>query len=109
LTVTTPAGSKSDDVLVTPTVDRVSIGTAKWKAGDMRINGTGSFLGATVTIRSGSPTGPAISVAQVVAAAPPGIGEYDVRLRNAAAPAVRPNVIYIESNQGGTAGPFTVS
>jgi hypothetical protein len=109
LTVTTAAGSKTDDVLVTPTVDRVSIGTAKWKAGDMRITGTGSFLGATVTIRSGSPTGPAISVAQVVAAAPPGIGEYDVRLRNAAAPAVRPNVIYIESNQGGTAGPFTVS
>ena len=109
LTVTTAAGSKSDTVLITPTVDRVTIGTAKWKAGDFRITGTGSFVGATVIIHSGSPTGPALTSAAITAAAPPGIGEFDVRLRNAAAPATRPNVIYIESNQGGTAGPFTVS
>jgi hypothetical protein len=109
LTVTTATGSKTDDVLVTPSVDRVTIGTARWKAGDMRITGTGSFVGATITIHADSPTGPVLTATPVVAAAPPGIGDYDVRLRNAAAPATRPNVIYIESNQGGTAGPFTVS
>lgn len=109
LTVTTAGGSKIDDVLIMPSVDRVTIGTAKWKAGDFRVTGTGSFLGATVLVRSGSPTGPVIASAAVTAAAPPAIGGFDLRLRNGAAPAVNPTIIYIESNQGGTAGPFTVS
>ncbi|MEV4642036.1 fibronectin type III domain-containing protein [Actinoplanes sp. NPDC049548] len=110
LTVTTAAGSKSDDVLVTPAVDRVSIGTAKWKAGDFRVTGTGSFVGATVLFHAGSLSGPVLGSIGVTPAAPPLIGgEYDLRLRNAAAPATRPTVIYIESDQGGVAGPFTVS
>jgi len=109
LTVTTAAGSTSDDVLITPAVDRVAIATAKWKAGNFRVTGTGSFVGATVLIHSGSPTGPVLTSAPITAAAPPGIGDFDVRLRNGTAPATRPTVIYIESNQGGVAGPFTVS
>jgi hypothetical protein len=109
LTVTTAAGSKTDDVLITPSVDRVTIGTSRWKAGDFRVTGTGSFVGATVLIHRGSPTGPVIASTTVVAAAPPGIGDFDLRLRNGAAPAASPGIIYIESNQGGTAGPFTVS
>ncbi|NMO54613.1 hypothetical protein HH310_25940 [Actinoplanes sp. TBRC 11911] len=109
LTVTSPAGSKSDDVLVTPAVDRVTIGTAKWKANDFRITGTGSFVGATVLVHVGSLASPAIASGTVVAAAPPGIGDIDIRLRNGAAPATRPTVIFIESNRGGVAGPFTVS
>jgi hypothetical protein len=90
-------------------VDRVTIGTAKWKANDFRITGTGSFVGATVLIHVGSLASPAIASGAVVAAAPPGIGDIDIRLRNGAAPATRPTVIYIESNRGGVAGPFTVS
>jgi hypothetical protein len=109
LTVTTAAGSKSDTVLITPTVDRVSIGTAKWKAGDFRITGSGSVIGATVLIHSGSLAGPVLTATTIVAAAPPATGDFDVRLRNAAAPATRPTVIWIESNQGGVSGPFTVS
>ncbi|WP_127505594.1 fibronectin type III domain-containing protein [Actinoplanes solisilvae] len=109
LTVTTASGSKTDTVLVTPSVDRVTITTARWKAGDFRVSGSGSFLGATVIIHAGSPTGPVLTTAAVVAAAAPAIGEYEVRLRNGAAPAANPGVLYIESNQGGTFGPFTVS
>ena len=110
LTVTTAAGAKSDDVLVTPTVDQVTIGTAKWKTGDFRVTGTGSFVGATVIIHSGSLAGPVLGSFPVTAAAPPAtVGDIDARLRNAAAPATRPTTISIESNQGGTAGPFTVS
>ena len=47
---------------------------------------------------------------QVVAAAPPATGgEYDFRLRNGAAPATNPGSIYVESDGGGVAGPFTVA
>jgi hypothetical protein len=109
LTVTNPAGSTSDTVLVTPTVDRVTIGTAKWKAGDFRVTGTGSVVGATVIVHAGSLAGPVLTATTVVAAAPPAIGDFDGRPRNAAAPATSPGVIWIESNQGGVAGPFTVS
>ena len=110
LTVTTTAGSKSDDVLISPARDQVSVATARWKAGDFRVSGTGSATGAVVTIRSGSLAGPVLTTVAVTAAAPPAIGgSFDARLRNAAAPATRPTTIYIESNQGGTAGPFTVS
>ncbi|BFU42633.1 fibronectin type III domain-containing protein [Krasilnikovia sp. MM14-A1004] len=104
LTVTTAAGSKSDDVLITPTVDRVTIGTAKWKTGDFRITGSGSFVGATLSLHSGSLAGPVLGTTTITAA-----GDYDLRLRDGQAPSSRPAVIYIESNQGGVAGPFTVS
>lgn len=110
LTVTNEAGTKTDTVLVTPSVDRVAVGTARWKAGDFRITGSGSSVGATVTIHAGSLSGPVLGAAPVTAAAAPATGgEYELRLRNAAAPATRPTVIWIQSNQGGTAGPFTVS
>jgi hypothetical protein len=110
LTVTTAAGTKTDDVLIIPAFDQVSIGTAKWKAGDFRVTGTGSTVGAVITIHSGSLAGPVLTAVSVTAAAPPALGgDFDVRLRNAAAPATRPTTISIESNQGGTAGPFTVS
>jgi hypothetical protein len=86
---------------LTPT-DRVTIATAKWKAGDFRVTGTGSVSGASVTIRSGSPTGASLGNAAVVA------GAYDLRARNGAAPATRPATIYAVSDQGGVAGPFVV-
>ncbi|WP_412753404.1 fibronectin type III domain-containing protein [Krasilnikovia sp. M28-CT-15] len=104
LTVTTANGSKSDDVLITPTVDRVTIGTARWKAQDFRVTGTGSFVGATLLIHSGSLSGTVLGTITVTAA-----GDYDLRLRDGLAPTSRPGVIYIESNQGGVTGPFTVS
>lgn len=110
LTVTTTGGSKTDTVLVTPAVDQVAVGTAKWKAGDFRITGVDSLVGTVITIHSGSLNGPVLTTVAVTAAAPPATGGvFDARLRNGAAPASRPATIAIESNQGGTTAPFPVS
>jgi hypothetical protein len=88
--------------------DAVTIGTAKWKAGDFRVTGGASVVGAVVSLRVGSPTAPAIATATVTAAAAPQAGGvFDLRARNGAAPATRPATIYVTSNKGGTAGPFS--
>jgi hypothetical protein len=108
----TTYGAESTSASATPTkvTDRVTIGTAKWKSGDFRVTGTASVVGATVTIRAGSPTGQSLGQAAVTAAAPPATGgEYDLRLRNGAAPATNPGTIYAVSSGGGVAGPFTVA
>lgn len=107
LTVTTADGSKTDDVRVTPQRDTVGIATAKWKAGDFRITGAGSVVGATITAHSGSLAGPVLGRAPVTAGAPAGV--FSLRLQGAAAGATRPATIWIESTLGGTAGPFTVA
>jgi hypothetical protein len=91
-----------------PSGDSVTIATARWKAGDFRVSGTGSVVGATVSLRIGSPTAPAIATQQVVAAPPAAGGAFDFRLRGAAAQNSRPSTIYVTSDRGGVAGPFTV-
>jgi fibronectin type III domain protein/chitobiase/beta-hexosaminidase-like protein len=103
---------------LTPTkvTDTVSIATARWKSGDFRVTGTASLVGAIVTIRPTVPTTGAIDrtkslgATQVVPAAAPATGgTYDIRMRNANAPATNPAKIYVESDSGGVAGPFVVS
>ncbi|MFD1946929.1 fibronectin type III domain-containing protein [Nocardioides aestuarii] len=94
--------------------DRITISTARWKSGDFRVVGTGDLLGAVIQlhrVNADGSIGPAITgaTAQVVAAAPPGIGDWDIRLRNGAAPATNPGRIYARSSAGGVAGPFNVS
>jgi len=107
LTVTTANGVKTDDVVITPASDVVTITSAKWKPGDLRVIGTATTVGAIVTIRSAS--GIVYGVASVTAAAPPAVGGvYDFRLR-VNVPATNPQTVYVDSNRGGTAGPFTVS
>jgi hypothetical protein len=49
------------------------------------------------------------ATAPVVAAAPPGIGDWTIRLRDAAAGTSNPGRILVKSDKGGQAGPFTVS
>jgi hypothetical protein len=90
-----------------PTGDTVAIATAKWKAGDFRVSGSGTVAGATLSLRIGSPNAPAIGTAPVVAAPPAAGGAFDFRLRNGAAPTQRPAAIYVTSDKGGVAGPFT--
>ena len=90
-----------------PTGDTVTIATAKWKAGDFRVTGSGTVAGAIVSLRIGSATAPAIGTAQVVAAPPAAGGAFDFRLRNGAAPTQRPSSIYVTSDKGDVAGPFT--
>ena len=36
-------------------------------------------------------------------------GAWDLRLRNGAAPRTNPGTVHVDSNLGGTAGPFTVT
>ncbi|HEV7884678.1 MAG TPA: fibronectin type III domain-containing protein, partial [Solirubrobacteraceae bacterium] len=91
-----------------PTGDAITIATAKWKAGDFRVSGSGSVVGATVSLRVGSPTAPVIGTAPVDAAPPAAAGTFDVRLRGAAAQNTRPSTVYVTSDRGGVAGPFTV-
>lgn len=108
-------GAASDAVTVSTqaAADRITISSAKWKAGDFRVVGTGDNLGATVQVyrvnADGTP-GAAITgmTAQVVAAAPPGIGDYSIRARTNV-PTTNPGRIIVKSTGGGVAGPFTVS
>jgi hypothetical protein len=99
----------------TKVTDRVTIGTAKWKTGDFRVTGTGSLVGAIVTVRPATAAGAidrtkSLGTAQTVPAAPPATGgTYDIRLRNANAPATNPGKIFVESDSGGVAGPFVVA
>ncbi|MEO5834593.1 MAG: fibronectin type III domain-containing protein [Nakamurella sp.] len=111
LTVTSAGIVKTDVVLVTPKSDQVQFATAKWKLGDFRITGGGSVAGATVTLRRGSATGPVLATAILAAAVAPATGgTFDIRIRSTGAPFnTNPGPIWIDSNLGGVAGPFTVS
>lgn len=108
-------GPESAKITLTPTVvtDRITITTARWRSGDFRVDGTGSEVGATVTVYFAGTNGPGApvpnAIGTVVAAAPPGIGDYSIRLRNNNAPGTNPGRIYVKSSSGGIAGPFTVS
>jgi hypothetical protein len=109
-------GLESDKVgPLTPTAvtDHVTIGVARWKTGDFRVTGTGSVVGATVTVHpqldGAIDTSRSLGSAAVVSVGAPTGGEYDVRLRNGAAPTTNPGRIYVKSTGGGVAGPFVVA
>jgi Fibronectin type III domain len=112
VTATNPAGSTtsaaSANFTTQPATDRVTITTARWKAGDFRVSGTGSVNGGTVQIYRANADGTigtqTIGTPTAIAA-----GVYDIRLRNGAAPATNPGRIFVKSNGGGVAGPFTVT
>jgi hypothetical protein len=104
-----PESDKTEQLTPTQLTDRVTIGVARWKSGDFRVTGTVTAPGAIITVHT-SATGPAIGSATATAAAAPETGgEYDIRLRNGAAPATRPAQIWVKSNGGGVAGPFAVA
>ncbi|MET3936523.1 chitobiase/beta-hexosaminidase C-terminal domain-containing protein [Arthrobacter sp. OAP107] len=110
LTVTVGTTVRTDEVKVIPVTDRVTIGVAQWKTGDLRVDGTSSVVGGTVTVRVGGPTGRVLGQAAVTAAAAPATGGvYSLRLRNAAAGTTNPGNVWVESTLGGTAGPNAVA
>jgi len=111
-------GTSAESAKVTVTTDQatdsITITSAKWKSGDFRIVGTGNQVGAIVQayrVNADGSLGTAISgaTAQVVAAAPPGIGDWNIRMRNTATVPTNPGRIIVKSDKGGQAGPFTVS
>lgn len=110
LTVIAGGSTRTDEVKVVPVPDRVTISQAQWKTGDLRIDGTSTVVGGTITVRVGGPTGRILGTAPVTAAAAPATGGvYALRLRNAAAGTSNPGTVWIESTVGGTAGPTTVA
>jgi hypothetical protein len=99
---------------LTPTAitDRITIGRAQWKTGEFRVEGTGSVVGAVVTIRPANADGTidrtrSLGSGTVVNGLEG--GTYAIRLRDNAAPRTNPGRIYVESNMGGVAGPTTVT
>lgn len=105
-----PASVRSAVLTPTAVTDTVTIASARWKSGDFRVSGSGSAVGATVTVRQGSATGTVLGTGTVVAAAAPATGgSYDLRFRSTAAPTKNPGTIYVTSDKKGTAGPFTVT
>ncbi len=109
-----PESTLYGPLVPTRVTDTVTIGTAKWKAGDFRVTGSDSLVGAIVTVRPALANGTidrtrSLGSAQVVPAAAPATGgTYDIRMRNANAPATNPGRIFVESDSGGVAGPFVV-
>jgi Chitobiase/beta-hexosaminidase C-terminal domain/Fibronectin type III domain len=102
LAVTVNGTTKTDLVQITPRSDVVTISTAKWKAADFRISGTGSTVGSVITIRT-AVTGQVYGSATVDAT-----GAFDLRLRTGV-PTTRPPAIIAESNMGGASTPFNVA
>jgi hypothetical protein len=108
-----PESTPFGGLVPTKLTDSVTIGTSKWKSGDFRVTGSGSAVGAFVEVRNATATGPGTTVlarGQIEPpVAPATVGTYDIRVRNAAAPALNPGKIYVVSENGGVAGPFTVA
>jgi hypothetical protein len=105
-----PESTEQGPFVPTKLTDTVTIGTAKWKVGDFRITGSGSAVGAFLEVHSGTPTGPLLARGQVEPpVAPATVGTYDIRARASNAPAANPGKIYVVSENGGVAGPFTVT
>jgi hypothetical protein len=110
-----PESNKVGPLSPTAITDRVTIGRAQWKVGEFRITGTGSVANAIVTVRYAKADGTIdrlrapLGTATVINAGTPAGGDYELRLRNGAAPATNPGRIFVESNMGGIAGPATVT
>ena len=92
--------------------DQVTISSGRWKSTEFRVVGTGTLIGASIQLHQvktdGTP-GAAIAgaVAPVVAGAVPGVGDWEVRLRNGATPP-NPGRVIAVSNGGGQSAPFTL-
>jgi hypothetical protein len=110
-----PPSTEQGPFVPTKVTDSVTIGTAKWKTGDFRVTGSGSAVGALLEVRNANSTGTAPGTTVLARGqveppvAPATVGSYDIRARNAAAPATNPGKIYVVSENGGVAGPFTVT
>ncbi len=111
---TGPESSPNLTQATTPAQDHITITSAKWKANDFKVVGTGDKVGAIIQlyrVNADGSLGAAIpgATAQVVAAAPPGIGDWTIRLRNAAAGNANPGRIIAKSDGGAITAPFTVT
>ncbi len=110
LTVTDETVIKTDEVTVTAIADAVTAVGPKWKAGDFRVSGTATTIGATVTVRSANNPALVLGTAPVTAAAAPATGgTWTLRVRTGSAATTNPGRIFADSSMGGTAGPVVVA
>ncbi|MCW2581225.1 MAG: hypothetical protein JWQ53_15 [Klenkia sp.] len=106
---TGPASAAVSVTPVRPAVDTLTVTRATWKAGDLRIEGTGTVPGATITIRTGGPTGTVLGTAVVGAPAAGAVsGTWTFRLRTAAVN-TRPAAVAVTSSGGGVVSPVTLA
>ncbi|MEU4089998.1 fibronectin type III domain-containing protein [Streptomyces aureus] len=105
--------SSSTPVEVTPkapAVDKLVITLAKWKSGDLRLEGTGSLPGASLTLRIGGPNGEVFASDVIVQPPAAGAvnGTWSLRLRTGPATVKNPSPVYISSDKGGVLASVTV-
>lgn len=106
---TGPASPATSVTPARPAVDTVTVTRASWKTGDLRIEGTGSVPGATITIRTGGPGGTVLGTAVVgTPAAGAASGTWSFRLRTAAV-TTRPAAVAVTSSGGGVVSPVTLA
>ena len=107
---TLSAASNSVPVTTTAATDRITVGGARYRAGDrLEISGTGTQQGVTVRVYNGAVGDKTrlIGTATVTNAVAPATGiTWDLRLRGNTVPA-GVTTLWVESSGGGTAGPVT--
>ncbi|MFE2585036.1 fibronectin type III domain-containing protein [Streptomyces sp. NPDC059378] len=106
-------GASSAPVEVTPAVpavDKLAITLAKWKSGDLRLEGTGSIPGASLTLRVGGPGGQVFAANVIVQPAAAGAvnGTWSLRLRTGLGTVTNPSPVYISSDKGGVLDKVTL-
>ncbi|MFN0026395.1 MAG: fibronectin type III domain-containing protein [Acidimicrobiales bacterium] len=110
LAVTVGPVTRSDTVTVTSQPDAVTITLARYRAGELRLNGTGTVATTVLRFHTGGTTlptglnGPLLAGAAVTWTAPATAGApwtWDVRIRNFAG--ANPGRITVESRLGGVA------
>ncbi|MFI0959980.1 fibronectin type III domain-containing protein [Streptomyces sp. NPDC021080] len=99
-------GASSTPVEVTPkapAVDKLAITLAKWKSGDLRLEGTGSVPGASLTLRIGGPDGQVFASNVIVQPPAAGAvnGTWSLRLRTGPGTVTNPSPVHISSDKGG--------
>ncbi|WP_112477699.1 fibronectin type III domain-containing protein [Streptomyces populi] len=99
-------GASSTPVEVTPkapAVDKLAITLAKWKAGDLRLEGTGTVPGASLTLRVGGPNGQVFASNVIVQPPAAGAvnGTWSLRLRTGPGTVTNPSPVHISSDKGG--------
>jgi hypothetical protein len=91
-------------------VDTLTGITARYRAAnEFRVTGSTTMTSGTIMVRT-SPTGPVVMTAPITPAVAPATGgTFDARLRGTDVPAAQPASVYLESSNGGTAGPIAVA
>jgi hypothetical protein len=104
---------------VAPAADTITVSRASWKSGDLRIDGTGSMAGATISVTALDPqrqpiTDPAngrprtLTTTVTAPVAPAVTGAWTIRQRTGWFATNQPAFVKVESSRGGLVAAVTV-